>query len=51
MKDNESKWRQMRRTNEGRGRQMETIEGIEGRSSQLNGNEGIWTNMEAYEGK
>ena len=50
MKRNEGKWGQMR-TNEGRGRQMEQLKEIEGRCRQMNGNEGIWTNMEAYEGK
>ena len=37
MRGEEGKWRQLKE--------------IEGRCRQMNGNEGIWTNMEAYEGK
>ena len=37
MEVDEDKWRQLKE--------------IEGRCRQMNGNEGIWTNMEAYEGK
>ena len=37
MKGEEGKWRQLKE--------------IEGRCRKMNGNEGIWMNMEAYEGK
>ena len=48
MKGEEGKWRQLK---EIEGRNDMAIEEIEGRCRQMNGNEGIWTNMEAYEGK